>query len=178
LYVKRTEEVLETQAVQQGAFSIELSLKFSQAQGLTTMSREPNEELLRSFLLTFRQFVSEKEPVFVNAIANILWKNLRSDELRGMLEDTREQWRQACRQGPMRVIIDDEHLTPADALDLWINGKYFHSDKRKVERIDRLDPMKTLLARHVFLNHIISGMNYVMFLGQVIVVARRNGLLS
>jgi len=134
--------------------------------------------LLRSFLLTFRQFVSDKEPVFVNNIASICWQDLRSDKLRGRLQDARRQWREACRGGPLRVVIDEDHLSPAEAMDLWINGKYFHNDKRKAERIERLDPMGLLLARHVFLNHIITATNYVTFLGQVIVVARRQGLLD
>lgn len=40
------------------------------------MSREPTGPLLKSFLVTFRHFVSDKEPVFVNSVANTLWQDL------------------------------------------------------------------------------------------------------
>lgn len=178
LYVKRVNELIATQAVQTGAFNIQLSFQFAREQGLKTASREPNEELLRSFLLTFRQFVSDKEPVFANGIANICWQELRSDELRGHLEAARRRWFKACRAGPLKVVIDEDHLSPENALDIWINGKYFHNDKRKAERIKRLDPLGLLLSRHVFLNHIITATDYVVFLGQIVMVGRRQGLLD
>lgn len=178
LFVRRAEELLATRAVQDGAFSIEFSITAGINQPLTTMSKEPNEELLRSFLVTFRQFTMKGEPVFVDRIASIVWRSLRSDELKGRLEEVRAKWRQACRQGPMNVIINEERVTPADALDLWINGGYFHSEKRKVQAIDRLDPLGKLFSRHVFLNQLISATNYATWLAQLIVVARRQSVLD
>jgi hypothetical protein len=178
LFLDRANELLAEPAVTEGCFSIQLSFTFSQTDGLSTMSREPTEPLLKSFLVTFRHFVSNKEPVFVNSVANTLWQELRSDKLRGELEASRKTWLAQCRGGPLRVVIDQDHLSPADAVDLWINGRYFHNDKRKAERLNQLDPLGTLLARHVFLNHIISATNYVVFLGQLIVVGRREGLLD
>lgn len=178
LYLERANELLAEPAVTEGCFSIQLSFTFSQSDGFSTMSREPSEPLLKSFLVTFRHFVSDKEPVFVNSVANTLWQELRSDKLKGDLEASRKTWLAQCRGGPLQVVIDQDHLSPAEALDLWINGRYFHNDKRKAQRLQQLDPLGTLLARHVFLNHIISATNYVVFLGQVIVVARRQGLLD
>ena len=178
LYVELADELLNTRAVQDHAFNIELTIKGGINQPFMTKSREPTEEVLKAFLLTFRHFMMYKEPVSVNGVANIVWQNLRSDQLKGMLEETRKQWRQECRQGPLQLIINQDRLTPEQAMDLWINGKYFHSDKRKRERLESLDPLGRLFTRHVFLNHIISATNYVVFLAQVIVVGRRQGLLS
>ena len=60
LFLDRANELLAEPAVTEGCFNIQLSFTFSQTDGLSTMSREPTEPLLKSFLLTFRHFVSDK----------------------------------------------------------------------------------------------------------------------
>lgn len=177
LYLRRVNELLDKEAVRSGSFSIGLRLSFQAGQGLTRSSKEPSEESLSSFLNTFRQFISAREPIFVDLIANVLLRELDSDELHGHLVTARKQWLDSALAGPLRLVIDEDHITPADALDLWINGVYFHNDKRKQERLQHLDPVGLLLTRHVFLNHIITATNYVGFLGQTVYVARRQGLL-
>jgi hypothetical protein len=178
LFLRRVNELLDKEAVRSGSLSISLSLSFRPGQGLTASSKEPSEESLSSFLNTFRQFVSDGEPIFVNLIANVLLRELDSDELRGHLLAARKRWLESARAGPLRLVIDEDHITPADALDLWINGEYFHNDKRQRERLQRLDPVGLLLTRHVFLNHIITATNYVGLLGQTVIVGHRQGLLN
>ena len=77
-----------------------------------------------------------------------------------------------------RLIENGRPLEPERIMDLWINGIYFHNDRRKAQAINRLDSLHRLFSRHAFLNFVISATNYVVFLAQVIVLARREGLLD
>jgi hypothetical protein len=55
--------------------------------------RQPDEEELRSFLLTFRKFVSEREDVHLFPIHNMLEPLLTSEELRKYLREARSAWK-------------------------------------------------------------------------------------
>jgi len=138
---------------------------------------QPDEEDLRSFLLTFRQFVSDREPVFVRRIANLLWQQLTGDEVRGLLQRARERYGQSLRAGSLKFVADEHHFSPEEALDLWINGRYFHNDERKAAALDRLDPMSGIFVRQVFLEVLVEATRYIRFLADVVIIARRDGNL-
>ena len=99
LYKARVEELRRTRLIRQG-FNPGITLRWERMKGLQFESREPDEEDLRSFLLTFRQFVSEQEPVFLNRIYNLCHKHITSDELRNYLVKSREIWKNAQRSTP------------------------------------------------------------------------------
>ncbi len=164
--------------MQQGALNIELSLRFERGGPLGVTSREPNEQLFRSFLIAFRKFVSKKEDVYANRVNHLLLEEVRSDELRGRLIAERQKWLDACKVGAFQLVENDRVLEPEQVMDLWINGSIFHNDRRMEEALDRLNPLHRLISKHAFLNHVITATRYVVFLGQVIVLARRQGLLD
>lgn len=74
-----------------------LSLQFTTGDGLRRSLREPDEDLLRSFLLDFRPFVAEREPVFMFSIFNICERSIGNDEIRGYLRQAREYWLETHR---------------------------------------------------------------------------------
>jgi len=175
-FVRRAEELRLEPAAKD--FHVELSLQFQAGGPMTVTTREPNEQIFRSFLMAFRKFVSADEPVYANYVSGLLMRDLRSDELKGRLIDARKQWQDACKLGAMRLVENGRVLEPEEIMDLWLNGGYFHNDRRKEEALERLDPLHKLFLRNAFLNHVITATNYIMFLAQVIVVARRQGLLD
>ncbi|MHB1488308.1 MAG: hypothetical protein ACYCS7_13810 [Acidimicrobiales bacterium] len=176
LYVRRAEELRCEPAAQD--FHMELSLTFKAGAGISVTTREPNEQLFRSFLISFRKFVSDDDPVFVNRVSGLLMRALDSDELKRLLIHARKQWQEACKFGGLRLIENGRVLSPEVTMDLWLNGWYFHNDRRKEVELERLDPLHRIFVRSAFLNHVITATNYVMFVAQVIVVARRGGLLA
>lgn len=178
-YVKRAEELIAESLVTSGTFNVQLKLTFDRTEGFSASSREPDETQLRSYLLTLRKFVSADEPVFVNAIQQQLYVLVRSDEFKRRLGVGRAQWRRACCGEAGFVIVENgQRLEPETVMDLWINGLYFHNDSRKEAAIERLDPLGRLISRHAFLNQVITASNYVLFLAQVIIFTRRQGLLD
>lgn len=177
LYVRRVEELLSTRLVTSGGLRTSLNMRASINQPMQLSAHEPDEEALRSFLLTFRQFVSDKEPVFVRRIHNVLWQRLTGDEVRGHLQKARDRYGQSLRTGSLKFVADAHHFAPEEALDLWINGRYFHNDERKAATLDRLDPTSAVFVRQVFLEVLVEATRYVRFLADVVVIARRDGVL-
>ena len=178
LYLRKAEELRMEPAVQQGHFNIALSLKFEAGGPLTARSKEPDETLFRSFLMTFRMFVSNDEPVYVNRVHNVLWANIRSDELKGDMQRAAEKWKRSCHVGALQIVTGEGPKAPSHLMDIWINGWYFHNDRRKTFAVGCLMASGIPFARHAFLNHVLDATNYVFFVAQVIVVGRRSGLLD
>lgn len=61
---------------------------------------QPDEDDLRSFLLTLRQFLMPSEPVFLFRMFNLAHKHLTSEELRTDLAASRKEWASFQRQRP------------------------------------------------------------------------------
>lgn len=76
LYVKRVNELLSTRLVTSGDLRTSLSMRASVDQPMELSVHEPDEEALRSFLLTFRQFVSDKEGT---RVAQDIYAHIRDD---------------------------------------------------------------------------------------------------
>jgi hypothetical protein len=177
LYVRRVEELLSTRLVSTGDLRSSMNMRASVNEPMQLSVHQPDEEALRSFLLTFRQFVSDKEPIFVRRVANLLWQRLTGDEVRGHLARARERYGQSLRVGSLKFVADSHHFTPEEALDLWINGRYFHNDTRKAGTLDALDPMSSIFVRQVFLEVLVEATRYIRFLADVVIIARRDGVL-
>lgn len=177
LFVRRVEELLATRLVASGDLRTNLNIRAAIDEPMRLSVHEPDEEALRSFLLTFRQFVSDREPVFVRRIANLLWTMLTGDEIREHLRRAGTRYGQAVHAGSLKFIADEHHFKPEEALDLWINGRYFHNDERKATTLDRLDPMSAIFVRQVFLELLVEATRYIRFLADVIVITRRTGML-
>lgn len=177
LYVRRVEELLSTRLVTSGDLRTSMNMRASIDEPMQLSVHQPDEEALRSFLLTFRQFVSDKEPVFVRRIANLLWQRLSGDEVREHLARARGRYGQSLSAGSLKFVADTHHFTPDEALDLWINGRYFHNDHRKAATLDTLDPMSAIFVRQVFLEVLVEATRYIRFLADVVVISRRDGLL-
>jgi hypothetical protein len=62
----------------------------------------PDEEDLRSFLLTFRQLMSPKEPVFLRSVAGLLWQAVDDPTNREILAAARTKYDHALRHGTVR----------------------------------------------------------------------------
>lgn len=111
----------------------------------------PDEEDFRSFLLVFRLFILKKDPIFINRIFNDCIRSLPECELRKLFTHAQEEWKKALKGGYMAVIIGNKQITPEYALDLWINGYYFHNDPEKTQLFKSLYAQALPLLRLTFM---------------------------
>lgn len=160
-----------------GGLNVGFDFKFWVGQPLTVNFRHPDEEDLRSFLLTFRLFVMQGETTHLDKIHNLCFRLIESDEIREHLAEARRDWHNAKSVGSFRFQGNGVSYRPDDVLFLWLNGHYFHSDSRCEAELERLDPLGTVFLHHVMLDLIVDTTRYILALANVIVFARREGLL-
>lgn len=177
LFRARAEELRNTRLIREG-FNPGITINWNKMQGLRFKSREPDEENLRSFLLTFRQFISNNEPVFLYKIYNLCQKHLINDKLKEYLIKSREAWKQAQKSTGIILKYNERELTPEYITDLWINGYYFHSDINKLHILNHLLPHERMLIKNQFLNFLLDAARQVIYVSNIINVALKEGLLK
>ena len=169
LYVERVNELLQCRFARQGMkyqYQIEWD---AESQAMKYTADEPDEDDLRSFLLLFRHFVSDREPVFVERIFNDCFRFLSNDHLKGELQKAKSHWKQLLyRAGVMEVIVDEKTLSGEYVLNLWINGHYFHNDTEKREELSRLLGDILPLVRVKFISTLPYLTNVIIFVAQVV----------
>lgn len=148
LFVARALELERLRLVKQG---IRAKYKLSwnaDDNKLNHTSNEPDEEDLRSFLLLFRQFIANDEPIFINKIFNECEISLSEETIISELRQARAEWKKILKNvGGVQVIVDGQSLTGEYVLDLWINGYYFHNDADKVAKLEELTKGQLPLTR-------------------------------
>jgi len=174
LFRARAEELRNTHLIRE-SFNPGITIKWDRMRGLRFKSREPNEDSLRSFLLTFRQFILNDEPVFLYRIYNLCQKHLTSDKLKNYLSESREIWKKAHKSADITLIYNNQELTPEDVTDLWINGYYFHSDMDKLRILKQLLPHERMLIKNQFLNFLLDATRQVLYVDNIIRVALKDG---
>ena len=177
LFRDRAEELKNTRFIKDG-YSPNITIKLDRMEGSRFISKEPNEEDLRSFLLTFRLFVSPKEPVFLNRIYNLCQKAITSEMLRDYLINARKAWKQMHKSIGIKLVYNEKKLTPEYVTDLWINGYYFHNDLKKMNILRQLLPHVRMLARTQFLNFLVEATRQVLYVSNIIRYAQEQGLLN
>jgi hypothetical protein len=153
-----------------------LNINFAKGGPLTVRHHEPDEEDLRSYLLDFRKLVSDREPVFVYRVFKVAHRHVSSDEIVAGLARARAAWRDALQQGDIRFVVNDIDLTPETIMDLWINGWYFHDDVEKRRKLEALGDVPA--SRWLFIDSVVSATKVVLYVGHVLKIALREGLVS
>lgn len=169
LFLRRADELKQTNLAQ-GPVSIDLEVHFRQEGDSSISLSQPDEDLLRSFLLTFRQLISNDEPIHVNTIYNICQKHCTDPDLSDLFKASRGKWKEALSTTAFRLEINGQQLTPPTILDTWINGHYFHNDLAKQRLLDTLDPLGTAVAKQTFL---LSVFTAARELGNLATLVRR-----
>ncbi len=139
------------------------------------MARQPDETELRAFLLTFRQFISKKEPIFIYRIYNLCQKSLVNDKFKEHLIKSRSIWEHAQKSCGINLIFNGQKISPEFAVDLWVNGYYFHSDEKKLKTLrDMLLPGR-MLSRFQFLSFIQDATRQILYLDNIIKISFKEG---
>lgn len=177
MFSLRVKELSDLRLVQQG-MNVKYTMSWDSAsQLLRQQSTRFDEEYLRSFLLTFRQFLSKDEPIFIERVFNDCVRLIESDHFKDQLTAARRSWKSSFyKMGGLNVTIDDENMTGEYVLDLWINGHYFHNDAAKADALRRLLGSDVHLFRFKFMESLASLTQVILYTGAVVEYALRAGL--
>lgn len=108
---------------------------------------------LKGFFLDFRPFWQDGEPTHIKRTTGLLGRVSGDPRLHKLLRENREAWAEA-------EVMSGVHGYSTDRLtDLLFNGRYFHSDERKVDDVARL---KELMSDEVLLHLLMLAMHHRM----------------
>jgi hypothetical protein len=170
LFVRKAQELSETKLAQKG-IGAELHYQMDQVSGWSTGLDGPDEEEFRSFLMTFRHFISEKEPVFLNFVLNICSIRLVNEDLKGFIAGARKDWADIQKVSGIMLIINGTELPALEVWKIWINGKYFHNDLRYQQMLDQAPPEILNFLRYNFLSFVVSATHLIAWLHQLVLQA-------
>lgn len=170
-FVERADRLRHTRLIQNG-FSAELSYTFggygSSANTIQGRLKQPNEDDLKSFLLDFRPFTLQRDSVYLGRVYNRLEQCLTNTARRDALRASREGWKQGQRHVGIQFFINEQEVTPELAIDLYVNGWYFHDDPDKRQRLEALTVGHgQILTRWVFLEALRATIMHVLIVAKV-----------
>lgn len=178
LFAERTEELSRMRILSRQGLTNEWSISAGRGQPLVFRAVQPDEDDLRSYLLAFRKFVSEGEPVYWRYILGLCLKHFTSDNLKARVRECQQGWKEDVQRSGIRLTVNGRELLPEYLADLWINGHYFHDDPEKMKVLQDLVPAAMLFARPQFLNFVSDATRVILASGHIIKVALREDAIA
>ncbi len=178
LFATRVEELSRTTLIRRNGLTSSWSFSYNSDLPVTCQSIEPDRDLLTSYLLQFRKFISDGEPIFIGYIFGLCHEHLTNDEFKGAIRHCQQGWRNAVEENGVKLIFDGKQITPEYLGDLWINGHYFHDDPDKLSELERYVSRSFLFARHEFIAYVVTATNVIGRTGTIVRMALRDGALS
>jgi hypothetical protein len=173
---KTVQELMTTNLMKKGLNpSMKLSVK---GQDMWFETEWPEEDDLRSFLLTFRLFVAKKEDVFLNHIFNLCHQKLKDNKLRKYLAGARKIWKKANESIGFDIVHQGKKQTPERITKLWLDGKYFHKDEDKRSKLSVLSYPMTQFYKHQLLSYLAEVTRIIFYIDRVIEKVLNEGLYS
>jgi hypothetical protein len=172
---------LATSDLAKNGFGYEYGESWGRAEGFKQELKQPGENDLRSFLTTFRKFISDDSDAYLQGIHGICHRRLTREDYRVVLDKANAHWRQLFKYGWMRLTMDGREFPPEYTLKVYINGKYLHDDLDYAEELAQLEqhnPMGFLLHRSQFLAGIVDTANYIDWLAGNVDYFLQKGLLK
>lgn len=132
----------------------------------------PDEETIKSFLLSFRVFYMEGEHTNFYSIYNLLYKKILDKKVRNDLATIRSNYTKALNTSFISINFLGKSYLPKDIVDLWFNAEYFHTDIEKVKELDKIviSPGKSLFF-YLLIDAVITLTNQISILKEIIVRA-------
>ena len=132
----------------------------------------PDEETIKSFLLSFRVFYMEGEHTNFYSICNLLYKKILDKKVRNDLVTIRSNYTKALNTSFIDINFLGKSYSPKDIVDLWFNAEYFHTDIEKVKELDKIviSPGKSLFF-YLLIDAVITLTNQISILKEIIVWA-------
>lgn len=141
-FIRCVDEMCERRLIKSGKFKrLEFSFHISRNDKTNETQIDYNiteldEEDFRSFLLIFRQFILQGEPIFVDYILGVVYKYLKPEH-RSMQQNVSNVWKEAKKGNGKTFFYDgNEKLSPEEIIKLWLYGDFFHGEIDKTSRIN------------------------------------------
>lgn len=180
LFVKRAEELGKSTFLQSD-FVPHLQAERTGTEPASTNLSEPDEDVLRSFLMAYRPFISDRDPVFISMIFNLCYQHITDSKDRALIVEMQAAWKalQKGERSGLQLVEKGKQLLPAETQDLWINGYYFHPNhQEKSKRLSELSEGFQEAFRYQFLEHVYESARIILFVANQATHALSIGAVS
>lgn len=99
LFLELSSQLRDLEYYKQG---MSVKIQLLAGSNTSTPSHKPEEEQLRSFILSFRKFLSESEPVFIKRIFNDTIRFLVNDEMKQRAIEAKDLWDSSLLYGHLK----------------------------------------------------------------------------
>jgi hypothetical protein len=159
LFTRKVDEAWSLRSAREGTVTSEFTFNFNPTEGSSAHFNVGDNDDLRSLLMAFRPFMSDREDVFVNSVFNDLDNLLRGKPEHADLLDAerhaRAEWKLALR-GDVNLMVNGKSYQAEDCFDMLVNGDLFHSDPIKIAEREKLTPMIQGLAKTNMTNMVLT----------------------
>jgi len=177
LFIERAGN-LRTSTFIQSAFVPHLQTKKSGTAPVSTTIAEPDEDALRSFLMTYRQFISNDEPIYIYKVFKLCYTHITDSKGRALLADARKEWKALEAGGMLQLVQNGRAIPSKEIQDLWINGYYFHNDQAKKKQLNTLSRGCQEEARYQFLAHVYEATRVILYVADQLTYAFKVGAVK
>ncbi|HET7076896.1 MAG TPA: hypothetical protein VFM49_05535 [Chloroflexia bacterium] len=166
------------QPLVQAEYSPSLKIQSDQTAGFRVLVNEPDETQLKAFLVDFRPFIMEQEPIYLDKIYNLCHQYVTDEHLRAELVEARADWARMQKAAAMRLIWNGVEQVPEALSDRWVQGYYLHNDWETIQRFDALPPHERAVLRYHFLQFVFQATHNILWVGSAINYALHAGLVT
>lgn len=143
LYVERTKRLKQATLLAGGAMpAIKLNIKAERDAGVVSELHIPASDPMVALVALERPFLLESEDISFTRIANIMSKSTKEKfpDLFSRIAIARAAFL-SIGPGPeeIKCVFEGNQLTHSYSLDLYLNGRVFHSDPEKVAQVQRIE---------------------------------------
>lgn len=135
----------------------------------------PEEDDLKAFLLTLRQFVSSDEPIYLPKMFKLVISGINDKKLRDLIIPVQRSWNKNQFNVGIKYDINNQELKMRDIWDLYINGKYFHNDPDLIKKWDTFFEPDVATTKFILLLYADKVLTAILFLDAVISMSEKMG---
>lgn len=131
MFKKKADLLFQCELLKSGNNAISAHIEAEKGKPILFQVALPNEDALKSLILSFRPFYANNEPSNFKKVMNILKRYCRDKEVHETIETYVHDWDHSLLDGAMKITDKKGPITASRLFDLWFNGHYFHSDEDK-----------------------------------------------
>lgn len=136
IFIEKSTKLESSSFLEKITEEFRLEVAWSESSGMTVKSIRPNQESIDSFILTFRFFVQDNEPISIRNLKSLFDSQLVSKKERKKFYEIRESLNVFLNESS-NLCHKNNNLSFNDILQTILYGELSHSNKEKKAKYDQ-----------------------------------------
>lgn len=165
LFHEKVTEINESRIIKTNSLKGEVYIELN-PDGIKKDANLPDEDDLRSLLLLISPLVRTNERTHYNNIISILANNAKNEDTRSYFKLLQERYSASLNSG-LRYGANGKEYSDVDIFKLLINGRYFHCDDNKRDKLKDLEGLP-YAAEGALLGTLCVHMSWLRLINRII----------